>query len=173
MSPEAIQTPDLVDTRSDLYAVGAVGYFLLTGQSAFNASTMVELCQMHMTAIPEAPSMRLGRPVDEGLEHALLSCLEKDRSKRPQTAWDLAEMLEGAAANWSFSEAKAWWSRHERIQRSGSPNSFDRNSDGRSDEARKAPSTETVKTVIPAFDHTIILQSHQTMPCEKDKDDSD
>src|SRR6185369_11608020 len=41
MSPEAIQTPDLVDARSDLYAVGAIGYFLITGQPVFNATSLV------------------------------------------------------------------------------------------------------------------------------------
>ena len=53
MSPEAIQTPELVDARSDLYAVGAIGYFLLTGQPVFNATSLVELCQQHMTAMPD------------------------------------------------------------------------------------------------------------------------
>lgn len=51
MSPEAIQTPDLVDARSDLYAVGAVGYFLLTGQPVFNAGSLVELCQHHLARV--------------------------------------------------------------------------------------------------------------------------
>ncbi len=45
MSPEAIQTPQGVDARSDLYAVGAVGYFLLTGKAVFDAQNIVELCQ--------------------------------------------------------------------------------------------------------------------------------
>ena len=48
MSPEAIQTPDLVDARSDLYAVGAVGYFLITGQPVFTATSLVDLCQQHV-----------------------------------------------------------------------------------------------------------------------------
>lgn len=116
MSPEAIQTPDLVDGRSDLYALGAVGYFLLTGQVAFQASTLVELCQRQITAIPDAPSQRLGRPISEGLEHAILSCLEKLRAKRPQTARDLAAMLERVPASWTVDEAEGWWSRHERSQ---------------------------------------------------------
>jgi serine/threonine protein kinase len=42
MSPEAIQTPDLVDARSDIYAVGAIGYFLITGQPVFNAASLVD-----------------------------------------------------------------------------------------------------------------------------------
>jgi eukaryotic-like serine/threonine-protein kinase len=81
MSPEAIQTPDLVDARSDLYAVGAVGYYLVTGQPVFNAVSLVELCQHHVATMPEAPSQRLGKAISPELEAALLACLEK--SPRP------------------------------------------------------------------------------------------
>ncbi len=116
MSPESIQTPDLVDSRSDLYAVGAVGYFLLTGTTVFEAKTLGELCQQHIDAIPLTPSQRLGRQVHPDLEHAILNCLEKNRAKRPQTARDLAAKLHKLCTSdaWSLSEADAWWSRHER-----------------------------------------------------------
>ncbi len=116
MPPEAIQTPDLVDARSDLYAVGAVGYFLLTGQTVFSAQSLSELCQQHVTAIPTSPSERLGRPISAELEHAILACLEKSRAKRPQTARDLAAMLDRVPQHWSLDDAESWWSRHERGQ---------------------------------------------------------
>ena len=116
MSPESIQTPDAVDGRSDLYALGAVGYFLLTGQTVFQARTLSELCQQHITAVPELPSQRLGRPISSGLEDALMSCLEKNRAKRPQTARALSKMLEAIELtdSWTSDEAEAWWGRHER-----------------------------------------------------------
>jgi tRNA A-37 threonylcarbamoyl transferase component Bud32 len=116
MSPESIQTPDAVDGRSDLYALGAVGYFLLTGQTVFQARTLSELCQQHITAVPELPCQRLGRPISSGLEDALMACLEKNRAKRPQTARDLSKMLETVETtdNWTSDEAEAWWGRHER-----------------------------------------------------------
>ena len=116
MSPESIQTPDAVDGRSDLYALGAVGYFLLTGQTVFEARTLSELCQQHITAVPELPSQRLGRPISSGLEDALMSCLEKNRAKRPQTARALSKMLEAIQIkdNWTSDEAEGWWGRHER-----------------------------------------------------------
>jgi serine/threonine protein kinase len=116
MSPESIQTPDAVDGRSDLYALGAVGYFLLTGQTVFQARTLSELCQQHITAVPELPSQRLGRPISSGLEDALMSCLEKNRAKRPQTARALSKMLKAIELtdNWTSDEAEAWWGRHER-----------------------------------------------------------
>jgi serine/threonine protein kinase len=118
MSPEAIQTPDLVDARSDLYAVGAVGYFLLTGQPVFQAASLVELCGQHVAAMPTAPSERLGRTISLELESALLACLEKSRAKRPQTARDLSLLLDRppTAGTWTLDDAEAWWGRHERSQ---------------------------------------------------------
>jgi serine/threonine protein kinase len=116
MSPEAIQTPEMVDARSDLYAVGAVGYFMVTGQTAFNAQNLGELCQQHLTAIPDSPSDRLGRAISPELEHAILACLEKNRAKRPQTARDLAALLDRVAATWTLDDAEGWWSRHDRGQ---------------------------------------------------------
>ncbi len=80
MSPEAIQMPNSVDARSDIYAVGAVGYFLLTGQPVFEADNVVELCQKHVAASPVLPSERIGKPLPEELESALLACLEKSRA---------------------------------------------------------------------------------------------
>lgn len=116
MSPESIQTPDLVDARSDLYAVGAVGYFLLTGSSVFQATSLAELCQLHVDAIPLAPSLRAGKPIASELEHAIMSCLEKNRAKRPQTARDLANLIHRLAASdaWTINDADAWWSRYQR-----------------------------------------------------------
>lgn len=116
MSPEAIQTPDLVDGRSDLYAVGAVGYFLITGKPLFDAVSLVELCQKHVDTVPETPSTRLGRPVSAELEAAIMACLEKSRARRPQTARELSNLLDSVpiASAWTTSEAEAWWGRHER-----------------------------------------------------------
>jgi eukaryotic-like serine/threonine-protein kinase len=124
MSPEAIQTPDLVDSRSDLYAVGAVGYYLLTGQPVFNATTLVELCQQHVSAMPASPSERLGKAVSAELESALLACLEKSCAKRPQTARDLSLLLDRAptARSWTSDDAEAWWGRHERTQTAAATN---------------------------------------------------
>lgn len=116
MSPESIQTPQGVDARSDLYAVGAVGYFLLTGKPVFEAQNIVELCQAHVSASPIRPSERLGREISQELESAILACLEKSRAKRPQTARDLALLLLKcpSANSWAIDEADAWWGRHER-----------------------------------------------------------
>jgi serine/threonine protein kinase len=148
MSPEAIQSPDLIDARSDLYAVGAVGYFLLTGCTVFNASTLNELCKQHIDAVPELPSQRLGKPVSPELEHALLSCLEKTRAKRPQTARDLAKLLEQIMPlqPWTRNEAEAWWSRHERRQTTTANPSAGPN---------PPPTAQPGGTMVSGFDRTL------------------
>ena len=113
-SPEAITTPDKLDGRSDLYAVGAVGYFLLTGQPLFEGRTIMELCAHHLHTVPTPPSVRLGRRVDPDLESLLLACLAKSPDARPSSAAMLADALARtpAAAGWSPADARAWWDRY-------------------------------------------------------------
>ena len=65
LSPEAIRAPDAVDARSDLYGLGAVGYYLLTGTHVFGGATTVEVCSHHLHTLPVPLSERLGRPVPE------------------------------------------------------------------------------------------------------------
>jgi eukaryotic-like serine/threonine-protein kinase len=118
MSPEAIQLPNSVDARSDIYALGAVGYFLLTGMPVFEADSVVDLCQKHVATPPIPPSERVQTRIPAALEAAILACLEKSRAKRPQTARDLAIQISHCpeALQWSVEDADAWWGRHERGQ---------------------------------------------------------
>jgi serine/threonine-protein kinase len=111
LSPEAITAPEKVDARSDLYALGAVAYFLLAGRNAFEGATVVEVCAHHLHTTPEPPSARLGRPLPADLEAIVLSCLEKRPERRPQGASELVERLErcGCARDWGEPEALRWW----------------------------------------------------------------
>jgi len=113
LSPEAITAPDSVDGRGDLYALGAVGYFLLTGQHVFSGATLVEVCSHHLHTRPVPPSERLGRELPGPLEALVLACLEKDPARRPASALELRGRLVGLAAvhPWSEDEARAWWRR--------------------------------------------------------------
>ncbi|MBU6238360.1 MAG: serine/threonine protein kinase [Planctomycetes bacterium] len=158
MSPESIQTPDMVDARSDLYAVGAVGYFLLTGEPVFEAKNLAELCQQHIDAVPLTPSQRTGRPVDPDLEHTILACLEKNRAKRPQTARELAARLHKLINTdaWSLSDADAWWSRHERDANTRHTSRTPLSQTASSVSQIKAPSTKTLP-----FEQTIVLNNDQ------------
>ncbi len=122
MCPESLTSPDAVDARGDLYALGAVGYFLLTGQHVFEGTTLVEVCGHHLHSEPVAPSERLGEPVPDDLEDLLLACLEKDPAERPQSAAELARRLAACKSmgEWTEAEARRWWQRHGPSLRSAS-----------------------------------------------------
>ena len=114
MPPEALTDPDKVDCRSDLYALGAVGYFLLTGGHVFDGNTMVEVCGHQLHTIPPPPSARLGATVPAKLEEVILACLEKDADKRPQSARELRQRLADCsdAGVWEREQAQTWWAAH-------------------------------------------------------------
>ncbi len=114
MPPEAITTPEAVDGRSDLYALGAVGYYLLTGQHVFTGRSVVEVCGHHLHTAPEPPSARLGAPVPPALEQLLLQCLDKQPDARPQSALALRDALRACSGvpPWSETDATRWWTDH-------------------------------------------------------------
>jgi hypothetical protein len=111
LSPEAITSPDAIDPRSDLYALGAVGYYLLTGQHVFDGATIVEVCSKHLLEAPMAPSQRLGKPLPKDVEALMLACLAKRREDRPATAQALqASLLACANATpYDVDLGRAWW----------------------------------------------------------------
>ncbi|HWB14280.1 MAG TPA: serine/threonine protein kinase [Pirellulales bacterium] len=114
LSPEAIQHPDEVDPRSDLYALGAVGYFLLTGAPVFEAKSVVDILTHHVHTPPQPPSERLGRFISPDLEAIVLRCLSKRPDDRPASARELADSLArcSTCGDWSEAEAVAWWAAH-------------------------------------------------------------
>jgi serine/threonine protein kinase len=111
LSPEAVERPDSVTWLSDIYAIGAVGYFLLTGAPVFAGKTVMEICMKHTRTMPEPPSLRLGRPVSQDLESLILRCLAKNPKERPPSARALAELLGRLEPDksWTRIDADAWW----------------------------------------------------------------
>jgi serine/threonine protein kinase len=111
MSPESVERPGEIDGRSDLYAVAAVGYFLLTGGPPFDGKSVVEICMHHARTQPQAPSERLNRPVAADLEAILLKGLAKKADERFATARDFAEALAACASagSWTERQAEIWW----------------------------------------------------------------
>jgi serine/threonine protein kinase len=114
LAPEGVERPDAVDARSDLYAVGAIGYFLLTGKPLFEQRNLREVLMLQMNTLPVKPSERLGRSIDPDLEEVIMRCLGKDPATRPQNALLLDEALAqcSSASEWTRKEAEAWWSRN-------------------------------------------------------------
>jgi eukaryotic-like serine/threonine-protein kinase len=101
LSPEALLAPEAVDGRSDLYAVGAVGYFLLTGNPPFAGKTVLDVLVQHLHATPEPPSKRLGAALPPELEAVILGCLAKAPEARPPSAAALRAALLPLAESWS------------------------------------------------------------------------
>lgn len=111
MAPEAMTEPEASDPRSDLYAVGAVGYFLLTGRAVFDGASVAEIIGHHLHTEPVPPSARGPQPVPTDLENVILRCLRKRPSDRPADARALRDDLLRcrSAQAWTTDEAAAWW----------------------------------------------------------------
>jgi serine/threonine protein kinase len=111
MAPEMVRFQAPVDARADLYAVGCVGYWLLTGRHVFEAETRSDMLVMHAHQKPLLPSKRIDQPVHAELEALIMSCLEKNPQRRPQTAQELLERLSELAFErpWTPERALLWW----------------------------------------------------------------
>jgi eukaryotic-like serine/threonine-protein kinase len=92
ISPEAISAPDTVDGRTDIYGLGAVAYFLLTGAPPFRGRSVVEVCAQHLLTPPE-PLRGTTNAVSAELERLVLGCLAKDPAARPASARALLRRL--------------------------------------------------------------------------------
>jgi serine/threonine protein kinase len=115
MSPESIDTPGKVDGRSDVYSVGCLAYYLMTGKEVFPAKSWVDVWAHHLQTPPVPPSAHGGVDVPRPLEELVLACLAKSPTDRPSMA-ELATRLRvleaEARAGWSASDAAAWWEKH-------------------------------------------------------------
>jgi len=110
MSPEQILDPPSIDARSDLYALGAVGYFLLTGRFVFEGTNAIEICAQHLSTAPEPPSLTSGRQLNQDLERIIMECLEKKAADRPASGAEIAERLQALPIErWSQEQAAQWW----------------------------------------------------------------
>ena len=111
MSPESMTMPEEADPRSNLYALGAVGYFLVTGKPVFEGGTVVDVLSQHLHTEPVPPSQRSASRVPPDLEAVLLQCLRKRREERPVSAAALRDALR-ACTNvepWTNVHATEWW----------------------------------------------------------------
>jgi len=113
MAPEAILGDTEVDRRADVYALGCVAYYLLTGQLVFDADTPMRMFVQHLQTTPIPPSQRTELPIPPELDAFVMSCLEKDPDKRPQSARVLFDMASACGAiGWTNAHAERWWQAH-------------------------------------------------------------
>jgi len=110
LSPEGVATPDTVDARADVYAVGAVAYFLLSGSPPFSGSSIADILMKHVNATPE-PLLERGATVSTALEGLIFRCLAKNPADRPNDAAELLAELEQVPVDgtWNWTVAAAWW----------------------------------------------------------------
>ena len=111
LAPEAITAPDQVGTAADLYALGAVGYYLLTGEPVFTGATVVEICGHHVHSQPLPPSQRKRELSPDELESIIMRCLEKAPEARFSSARELGRALRDLLGScpWTEEQAETWW----------------------------------------------------------------
>ena len=111
MAPEIITNEGEVDERADVYALGCVAYYLLTGQLVFEADTPMKMFLQHMQATPIPPSLRSELHIPREVDELVLACLEKEPSKRPQDTQEVMRMIRRcrSAQTWDNDAARGWW----------------------------------------------------------------
>jgi serine/threonine-protein kinase len=113
MAPEIATGSTNIDGRADLYSLGCVAYWLLTGQLVFEADSAMATVVAHVRTPPVPPSLRTEMPVPRSLEAIVLRCLEKDPAGRPQTARELYDLLAACGVEpWTRDDAERWWRVH-------------------------------------------------------------
>ena len=113
MAPELVLQSGPIDGRADLYALGCVAFWLLTGRNVFEGKSAIELIVSHVHSQAPSPSQFSGAPIPEAFERIVLMCLEKSPDARPADANELFEQLDACslepALAWTPQRAEAWW----------------------------------------------------------------
>jgi serine/threonine-protein kinase len=114
MAPECIVGDVDVDRRADVYALGCVAYFALTGTLVFDADDSMQMLMHHLHTEPTRPSERSELPITRELDDLVVACLQKDPALRPQNAGELLGMAYSCRCvnEWGQSEAREWWQAH-------------------------------------------------------------
>jgi len=115
MAPEAILGKAQTDPRADIYSLGCVGYWLLTGEPVFDEESPMAIAVAHVRSTPVPPSQRSKLAIPPVLEEVILACLEKDPDDRPQNAEEVRRLLGECPLDgdpWDESRAEEWWTLH-------------------------------------------------------------
>ena len=109
LSPEGAMG-ETVDQRTDIYALGCVAYWMLTGRFVFTGDSPLQIVARHISTAPEPPSRHSVYTMPHTLEGVVLDCLKKKPSERPATARALCDLLgECVEEPWTRADAKRWW----------------------------------------------------------------
>jgi eukaryotic-like serine/threonine-protein kinase len=113
MAPEQVRGEE-VDARTDIYGLGCLAYFLLTGITVFDKPNSMAMAVAHLNERPTPPSRRSELAIPQSLERVVMACLEKEREDRPQSMAELRAMLHRCTdgASWTETHANRWWALH-------------------------------------------------------------
>jgi len=112
MAPEMVTGETPVDGRTDLYALGCVGYWLMSGQLVFDGKNAMAILVQHVKEEPPSLAARTEMEVPARFEEILRACLAKDPDDRPRSAQELGDMLDDLAKSlpaWTRDRAEKWW----------------------------------------------------------------
>ena len=114
MSPEQVLSPEKIGPQSDVYQIGAVGYFLITGEPVFAGKDVEHLFTQHAWVDPRYPSARSNRAIARDFETLIMQCLQKEEEERPNGMSTLIEALGSLedAGDWDRHKASDWWLDH-------------------------------------------------------------
>ena len=114
MAPEVVLGDADTDHRVDLYALGCVAYWLLTGKMVFEGENAMQVMIQHAQAAPQRPSLRVEWPIPAALEDLVMGCLEKDPARRPPSAEVVSDRLDAVplTSAWTAERAEQWWAMH-------------------------------------------------------------
>lgn len=115
IAPEVWLNPEQADARSDIYALGVVGFQLLTGRDPFELDSLASLIQRVTTSDPPRPSSRTEAAIPAPLDRLIWTCMAREPARRPAT---VAEVLAVLASDlglppWTAEQARAWWARSD------------------------------------------------------------
>ena len=108
-APEAVLADRPIGPSQDIYSLGCVAYFLLTGAGVFAAKSPVKVALMHVSDKPVRASDKLGESIESELEGIVMSCLEKAPERRPASVADIRKRLEALNKRWDQDDALDWW----------------------------------------------------------------
>jgi serine/threonine-protein kinase len=117
MAPEVVLGVADTDHRVDLYALGCVGYWMLTGKLVFAGKTVVETMFHHAHTPAPRPSSRSELPIPAALEDLIMECLEKEPTRRPAGAEVVSTRLDAVPLEsaWTVERAERWWAMHRPV----------------------------------------------------------
>jgi serine/threonine protein kinase len=115
LAPELVSGSHSFDGRADLYALGCVAFWLLTGRPPFEGKDAIAVLVHHASTPPARPSTMSEESIPTELDTIVLDCLSKDPSRRPANAEDLLERLSRVPLRdeWTPARARVWWEMHE------------------------------------------------------------